>query len=42
MACGQVGGIIDDLPSCAELVDRIMAEAHATLGGLSPNYRGVP
>ncbi|MFJ7295735.1 NAD(P)H-dependent flavin oxidoreductase [Streptomyces collinus] len=34
MACGQVGGIIDDLPSCAELVDRIMAEAHATLGGL--------
>ncbi|MFJ3623314.1 NAD(P)H-dependent flavin oxidoreductase [Streptomyces iakyrus] len=34
MACGQVGGIIDDLPSCAELVDRIMAEAHATLGRL--------
>ncbi|MFE8991313.1 NAD(P)H-dependent flavin oxidoreductase [Streptomyces collinus] len=34
MACGQVGGIIDDLPSCAELVDRIMAEAHATIGGL--------
>ncbi|MFD5234213.1 NAD(P)H-dependent flavin oxidoreductase [Streptomyces qaidamensis] len=31
MACGQVGGIIDDLPSCAELVERIMAEAHATL-----------
>jgi NAD(P)H-dependent flavin oxidoreductase YrpB (nitropropane dioxygenase family) len=31
MACGQVGGLIDDLPSCAELVDRIMAEAHATL-----------
>ncbi|MFJ4536771.1 NAD(P)H-dependent flavin oxidoreductase [Streptomyces tibetensis] len=34
MACGQVGGLIDDLPSCAELVDRIMAEAHATLGRL--------
>ncbi|MFF6952849.1 NAD(P)H-dependent flavin oxidoreductase [Streptomyces iakyrus] len=34
MACGQVGGIIDDLPSCAELVDRIMTEAHATLGRL--------
>ncbi|MFF9032778.1 NAD(P)H-dependent flavin oxidoreductase [Streptomyces iakyrus] len=34
MACGQVGGIIDDLPSCAELVDGIMAEAHATLGRL--------
>ncbi|MFC9683941.1 NAD(P)H-dependent flavin oxidoreductase [Streptomyces sp. NPDC056948] len=36
MACGQVGGLIDDLPSCAELVDRIMAEAHATLGRLTP------
>ncbi|MEU2542824.1 NAD(P)H-dependent flavin oxidoreductase [Streptomyces iakyrus] len=35
MACGQVGGIIDDLPSCAELVDGIMAEAHATLGRLT-------
>ncbi|NEE20600.1 nitronate monooxygenase [Streptomyces sp. SID7499] len=34
MACGQVGGLIDDLPSCAELVDRIMAEAHAVLGKL--------
>ncbi|MET9760675.1 nitronate monooxygenase [Streptomyces sp. NPDC006372] len=34
MACGQVGGLIDDLPSCAELVDRIMAEAHATLDRL--------
>ncbi|WP_375136710.1 NAD(P)H-dependent flavin oxidoreductase [Streptomyces sp. A244] len=34
MACGQVGGIIDDLPSCAELVESIMAEAHATLGRL--------
>ena len=35
MACGQVGGLIDDLPSCAELVERIMAEAHATLGRLT-------
>ncbi|MEU6683292.1 nitronate monooxygenase [Streptomyces sp. NPDC046832] len=34
MACGQVGGLIDDLPSCAELVERIMAEAQATLGRL--------
>ncbi len=31
MASGQVAGVIDDLPSCAELVDRIMAEAHAAL-----------
>ncbi|MEU1105001.1 nitronate monooxygenase [Streptomyces tibetensis] len=34
MACGQVGGLIDDLPSCAELVERIMMEACATLGRL--------
>jgi NAD(P)H-dependent flavin oxidoreductase YrpB (nitropropane dioxygenase family) len=34
MAAGQVAGVIDDLPSCAELVDRIMAEAEATLGRL--------
>lgn len=35
MASGQVAGLIDDLPSCAELVDRVMAEAHATLQRLS-------
>ncbi|WP_329216298.1 nitronate monooxygenase [Streptomyces sp. NBC_01485] len=27
MASGQVAGVIDDLPSCAELVERIMKEA---------------
>ena len=31
MAGGQVVGVIDDLPSCAELVTRIVAEAEATL-----------
>ncbi|MGX1761471.1 NAD(P)H-dependent flavin oxidoreductase [Streptomyces lydicus] len=34
MASGQVAGVIEDLPSCAELVDRIMAEARAVLGAL--------
>ncbi|MEU6086726.1 nitronate monooxygenase [Streptomyces sp. NPDC047085] len=34
MASGQVAGLIDDLPSCAELVDRIMTEAQATLRAL--------
>lgn len=34
MAAGQVAGLIDDLPSCAELVGRVMAEAHATLRSL--------
>ena len=30
MASGQVAGVIDDLPSCAELVQRIMREAEET------------
>ncbi|WP_189095714.1 NAD(P)H-dependent flavin oxidoreductase [Streptomyces kronopolitis] len=34
MASGQVAGVIEDLPSCAELVERIMSEAHTTLAGL--------
>ncbi|WP_407839649.1 NAD(P)H-dependent flavin oxidoreductase [Streptomyces sp. DSM 116496] len=39
MASGQVAGVIEDLPSCAELVTRVMAEAHAVLErlhGLTP------
>ncbi|MFI9075789.1 NAD(P)H-dependent flavin oxidoreductase [Streptomyces sioyaensis] len=39
MACGQVAGVIGDLPSCAELVDRIMAEARATLAVLPGRQR---
>ena len=31
MAGGQVTGLIDDLPSCAELIDRIVREADAIL-----------
>ena len=34
MAAGQVVGLIDDLPSCAELIDRIMAEAEQCLARL--------
>jgi NAD(P)H-dependent flavin oxidoreductase YrpB (nitropropane dioxygenase family) len=34
MASGQVAGVIDDLPSCAELVERVMAQANETLGAL--------
>ncbi|MFD6551693.1 NAD(P)H-dependent flavin oxidoreductase [Streptomyces sp. NPDC058398] len=34
MASGQVAGVIEDLPSCAELVGRVMAEAQAALGSL--------
>jgi NAD(P)H-dependent flavin oxidoreductase YrpB (nitropropane dioxygenase family) len=31
LASGQVAGVIDDLPSCAELVERIIAQATAAL-----------
>jgi NAD(P)H-dependent flavin oxidoreductase YrpB (nitropropane dioxygenase family) len=31
MAAGQVAGVIDDLPSCAELVERIVREAEEVL-----------
>ncbi|MER6129288.1 nitronate monooxygenase [Streptomyces sp. NPDC001795] len=34
MAAGQVAGVIEDLPSCAELVERVMAQARETLGAL--------
>jgi NAD(P)H-dependent flavin oxidoreductase YrpB (nitropropane dioxygenase family) len=33
MASGQVVGVLDDLPSCAELIDRVMSEAEAVLAG---------
>ena len=35
MSSGQVAGLIDDLPSCAELIESIMAEAGETLGRLA-------
>jgi NAD(P)H-dependent flavin oxidoreductase YrpB (nitropropane dioxygenase family) len=35
MASGQVAGVIDDLPSCAELVQRIMKEADGTRAKLT-------
>jgi len=34
MASGQVVGLIDDLPSCAALIDRIVSEARETLRNL--------
>jgi NAD(P)H-dependent flavin oxidoreductase YrpB (nitropropane dioxygenase family) len=34
LASGQVAGVIDDLPTCAELIDRIMTEAAEVLARL--------
>ncbi|MGG8406944.1 NAD(P)H-dependent flavin oxidoreductase [Streptomyces sp. 12297] len=38
MASGQVAGVIEDLPSCAELVARVMAEAQQVLDELPRRY----
>jgi NAD(P)H-dependent flavin oxidoreductase YrpB (nitropropane dioxygenase family) len=35
LASGQVAGLIDDLPTCQELIDRIMAEADEVLTRLA-------
>jgi NAD(P)H-dependent flavin oxidoreductase YrpB (nitropropane dioxygenase family) len=35
MASGQVVGVIDDLPAVADVIDRVVKEAEATLGRLS-------
>ena len=35
MATGVVGGRIDEIPSCQELVDRIVSEAHERLNALA-------
>jgi nitronate monooxygenase len=31
-SCGMVAGLIDDIPTCKELIDRIMREAEALIG----------
>jgi NAD(P)H-dependent flavin oxidoreductase YrpB (nitropropane dioxygenase family) len=41
LASGQVAGLIDDLPSCAELIDRIMTEADETLRRLEASAKPV-
>ncbi|HEX6686273.1 MAG TPA: nitronate monooxygenase [Candidatus Limnocylindrales bacterium] len=41
MSSGQVVGLIDDLPSCAELIERIMAEASSVLEVLERLRMGV-
>ncbi|MFJ7042562.1 NAD(P)H-dependent flavin oxidoreductase [Streptomyces sp. NPDC101112] len=42
MASGQITGVIDDLPSCEELVNRIMKEAQETLTRLTAPGRPDP
>jgi NAD(P)H-dependent flavin oxidoreductase YrpB (nitropropane dioxygenase family) len=42
MASGQVVGVIDDLPTCQELVDRILADAERALARLTVTDAPLP
>ncbi|WP_433873002.1 NAD(P)H-dependent flavin oxidoreductase [Saccharopolyspora sp. CA-218241] len=42
LPAGQVAGVIDELPSCAELVDRIVGEAAAVLADRAATVRPGP
>lgn len=42
MAAGQVAGLIGDLPSCAELVEGVMAQAGQIIGGLAGVDASMP
>ncbi|GAB3009678.1 nitronate monooxygenase [Streptomyces pseudoechinosporeus] len=41
MASGQVAGVIEDLPSCAELVERVVTEAEQVLDELAAGVRAA-
>lgn len=40
-SCGMVAGLIDDIPTVRELIDRIMAEAEAIIGQRLPRLAAV-
>ncbi|GLY24625.1 NAD(P)H-dependent flavin oxidoreductase [Micromonospora echinospora] len=41
LSTGQVSGLIDDLPSCAELIERIVTQAREVLAGLAGDATGT-
>jgi nitronate monooxygenase len=40
-SCGMVTGLIHDIPTCKELIDRIMAEADAIIAGRLAGFRAA-
>jgi nitronate monooxygenase len=40
-SCGMVAGLIHDIPTCKELIDRIMAEADAIIAGRLAGFRAA-
>ena len=37
-SCGMVAGLIHDIPTCKDLIDRIMAEANAIINKRLPGF----
>jgi NAD(P)H-dependent flavin oxidoreductase YrpB (nitropropane dioxygenase family) len=37
-SCGMVVGLIDDVPTCAELIERVMAQAERIIGERLPSF----
>jgi len=40
-SCGMVAGLIHDIPTCQELIDRIMSEAHDIINARLKNFVGA-
>ena len=40
-SCGMVAGLIDDIPTCKELIDRIMAEAKEIITQRLARFQGA-
>ena len=38
-SCGMVAGLINDIPTCQELIDRIISEAEAIIDGRLAGFR---
>jgi len=41
-SCGQVMSLIDDIPTCKALIDRIITEAHTTIGSRLNGFLATP
>ena len=40
-SCGMVAGLINDIPTCKELIDRIMQQAHDIIEKQLRGYLGT-
>ena len=40
-SCGMVAGLINDVPTCQELIDRIMGEAEEIISGRLAKFQAA-